>query len=208
MKLNKSKDWGRILLPAFLLIISIQGVLFFPEVRVRFFPKEIWQERLRLVARGCAQVKASLTSLEADLAGLNFPSGPGLSPDINCNGNRETKDIFQVLIYAWYSMVAPTPQISFEKRHFLARKAFVHLEMKLNNLELMLDNLVFSINTQCIDGISYFSNYDNASIQKQIETLRQKCRQYESNLNIQAKRLQQIREYADKEIPHRQRNFQ
>lgn len=206
MKLIKSIDWGRILLPAFLLIILIQGVMYLPEVRVGLFPEKVWQYRLRLVAKGCNQVKESLISLEGELTGLNYPSGPGFSNDRNHYGNGRA-DFFQVVTNTWYSLVAPTAQNSFEKNYYLARKNFFHAEAKLINLELMLDNLLLSTNSQRIDGIPYYGNHDTVLIQKQIHTLRQQCQQCENKLNIQAKRLQQLRKYADRQMDSHSKVF-
>ena len=196
MKLIKSPDWGRILLPAFLLIILIQGVMYLPEVRVGLFPEKIWQGRLRLVAKGCDQVKESLISLEAELAALNPSSELCFSPDRNYSGNGRTPDLSQVVINAR----ASTAQNSFEKHYYLARKKFVHTEAKLKNLELVLDNLLFSTTSQRLDGIPYSGNHDTVLIQEQIHALRQQCQQYANKLNICAKRLQKLRGYANKQI--------
>jgi hypothetical protein len=199
MKLSKPKDWGRILLPSFLLIILIQGLMLLPELRVGFFPEKVWGARLCAITKECGQVNESLILLQADLARLNYLSGSGFPSGRNSNGNRRGLYLSQVFINTWHSIMAPTDLYIFERNFYLARKKFFHTEIKLSNLQLMLDNLAFSIKTHRIDGSPYFGNHNTELLQKQLQVLRQDCQQYASQLNIQAKRLKQFRMHMDNE---------
>lgn len=200
MKLIKPKDWERILLPVFLLIIMIQGVMQLPEVRVRFFPEKVWQDRFSLIARGCVQIRGNLIALDAELAALNFLSEPSFFSYQNYFGNGWITDFCQWVVNGLRLKVGSPDQNSFERHHYLARRKFFHAEMKLKYLEPMLENLRLSTTSQGIDGAPNFRNHDSILIQNQIYALRQQCQQYEDILDSYAKRLQKLRELSDKQI--------
>ena len=212
MKLTKLKGWGRVLLPAFLLIILIQGVLSLPEVQHRFFPEKVWHDKLLIVVEECAHVRKTLIDLEGELALLNYPAVPVWFSDLNYFDYRWILNLPRWVTNNLHLTFVSTTKDSFEGHYYLARKNFFHAEEKLIFLELILDHL--RVTSQALNGSLNSDNQKRSQIQSQIAGLRVQLEKYRHKLNIFRRKLQKIGKTldmqacpADKRLSTRRNNY-
>ena len=212
MKLTKLKGWGRVLLPAFLLIILIQGVLSLPEVQHRFFPEKVWHDKLLIVVEECAHVRKTLIDLEGELALLNYPAVPVWFSDLNYFDYRWILNLPRWVTNNLHLTFVSTTKDSFEGHYYLARKNFFHAEEKLKFLELRLNYLF--VTSQFLNGSQNSNNQTRSQMQNQMAELQDQFEKYRHKLNIFRRKLQKIGKTldmqacpADKRLSTRRNNY-
>ena len=212
MKLTKLKGWGRVLLPAFLLIILIQGVLSLPEVQHRFFPEKVWPDKLLIVVKGCAHLRKNISDLEGEFLLLNYPAVPVLFSDVNYFDYRWILNLPRWVTNNLHLTFVSTTKDSFEGHYYLARKNFFHAEEKLKFLELRLNYLF--VTSQFLNGSQNSNNQTRSQMQNQMAELQDQFEKYHHKLNIFRRKLQKMGKTldmqacpADKRLSTRRNNY-
>ena len=212
MKLTKLQGWGKVLLPAFLLIILIQGVLSLPEVQHRFFPEKVWPDKLLIVVKGCAHLRKNISDLEGEFLLLNYPAVPVLFSDVNYFDYRWILNLPRWVTNNLHLTFVSTTKDSFEGHYYLARKNFFHAEEKLKFLELRLNYLF--VTSQFLNGSQNSNNQTRSQMQNQMAELQDQFEKYHHKLNIFRRKLQKIGKTldmqacpADKRLSTRRNNY-
>ncbi len=133
MSLKFFKAW-KILLPAGLLLVLVQGLLQVPELQDYLLPGEYFQSELRATANKCLDIEGDLTSYRERVATLE-----GLlaskNPDRKVSAAR-------MLRSPWSEGVQYlSPELVWKVDLYLAKRTRVKVERNLKYIDYMLSNL-------------------------------------------------------------------
>jgi len=183
--------WGKLLLPAGLLLVAIAGILQLYEVQAVLFPGNYHATELNLIRKECNFIDKGFISLRTEVAKLNalcvsaakkFTPDPSSPPSAGSSPPQPPNTVRTTSESAW----AATLHTAKKKRVYIARK--------LKYIGAMLQSIQRAIEQQGTSHNAQLSQRrpEHEKTLQQIQEIRIRCQIYSSELISLTRKLNQL----------------